>query len=714
MVGNPQRVSSFDRTDWRWLAGIAVASLVYPLFFFDRWIGLLDEGYIHAIAADIVRGRSLYGDVFIDSPFPGAFHLLAWWFQLFDTSVLSSRYLALVGFAIYVTAFFRILRAVVDRRWALLFVALLFAYRLWAFPHWQVYSYSLAAAALITLATALILHFRESPSPRGIFVAGLAAGGAILCKQDYGFGVTGGVGLSLLLIPFLCERTPAPWLRTLWRPFLFGLGALVPLTVCLAILAIQGVLPAFFEQTVLQPLRGATSFNPYPRMPDLLPLWSQDPDLRAQIGHYFPAILVTLFWGSISNGWLLRETPFWDITIKLAFWVPILSFATATTSWLWGAARWRSGNRGPIAAERFVLLGFAGGFLLAFPPPRDWTHLVMVLPPQVALLTVLASDLHARGPRPVRSLCWPTAVGVVSVLFATSLGLALELRRQMNVAIDSPYAGVWADGQNGPVLNRILAWAAEEEADLLPAYPLQPMVPFLAGREIAGGFHVIWPVQPAGRDLRIIADLEEARVERILYSLSQYAHLGSFRDNAPGLFDYLVEQFEIEQVFSDQPLGPLLVALRREADRSSIQALEGLKPEAGTWQKWPFARVLVPDRTGLALLTATLPPTVESLALAYGVNPDLWMSAPREPVSFALRVRDQSGRVLRQWNAGAIDPSTRVADRRWFPARIDLEGLAGRTVQLEFETHPPSSGDPRGGFKDLTLVTAALPSAARP
>ena len=143
MVGNPQRVSSFDRTDWRWLAGIAVASLVYPLFFFDRWIGLLDEGYIHAIAADIVRGRSLYGDVFIDSPFPGAFHLLAWWFQLFDTSVLSSRYLALVGFAIYVTAFFRILRAMVDRRWALLFVAFLFAYRLWAFPHWQVYSLSL-------------------------------------------------------------------------------------------------------------------------------------------------------------------------------------------------------------------------------------------------------------------------------------------------------------------------------------------------------------------------------------------------------------------------------------------------------------------------------------------------------------------------------------------------------------------------------------------
>src|SRR6266581_9620310 len=72
----------------------------------DRWLGLLDEGYVLAIADEVNRGRALYRDIWIDNPFPGAFTLLALWFRLAGTSIASSRLLTLGGFAVYASALF--------------------------------------------------------------------------------------------------------------------------------------------------------------------------------------------------------------------------------------------------------------------------------------------------------------------------------------------------------------------------------------------------------------------------------------------------------------------------------------------------------------------------------------------------------------------------------------------------------------------------------
>ena len=700
MADETPDLQKFDRTDVWLMLGVGLVTLLYPLFFFDRWIGLLDEGYIHAIAADINRGDSLYGDIYVDNPFPGAFHILAFWFRLFETSVLSSRYLALIGFAVYVAAFFRIMRAVASRPVALVFVVFLLAYRIWAFPHWQVYSYSLASASLITLAAALAVHFWETGSRAGLFLAGLVAGGAILCKQDYGLGVTGGLGLAMLLLPWLRREGLQPWYLFLLRPAIFGMGALVVVLAGLVALGMDGVLLEFYTQAVLQPLRGATSFNPYPRLPDLWPFWTQDPEFRAQIGHYFPAILVTLFWGPISTGWVLRETAFWEIGLKLAFWVPVFSFFAAFILWVPGSLRATAKTRRPLLPARFLLLGFAGGFLLAFPPPRDWTHLMMILPPQMALLAVLCADLQNRCSPVVRVVFWRTAVGAVGVLMALSAYLALELRLQMTTVIDSPRAGVYADGQNGPILNQVLAWADEgADSEFLPVYPLQPMLPFLADRRVAGGFHVIWPVQEEGRDERILADLERHQVPRVVYSLSQYAHLGSFEQNAPALYQYLVDHFTIDRVFSEEPMGPLLVGLAREEPRSGWGLRDLDVRESNTfWASWPFAEVLAPavgpgGEANPATFALRLPVDVARLTFSYGVRPDEWMQNPGGPHGFAVRVRDPRGALLEEAVWPAIDPRQSTEARRWFTGEMDVRALAGREVVLEFAVTADSSAD---------------------
>ncbi|MEW6268638.1 MAG: hypothetical protein AB1689_04995, partial [Thermodesulfobacteriota bacterium] len=149
-----------------WLtAGVFVAALLFQLPIRTRWLALLDEGYILAIADDVNRGQVLYRDVTIDAPFPGAFHLLALWFRFAGASIASSRWLATIAFAAYAAALFRVSREVLPRAWALGLAVVVLCYRVWAFPHWQIYSYSMIAATLAVAAAALVCRALRRRSP---------------------------------------------------------------------------------------------------------------------------------------------------------------------------------------------------------------------------------------------------------------------------------------------------------------------------------------------------------------------------------------------------------------------------------------------------------------------------------------------------------------------------------------------------------------------
>src|SRR2546425_11391415 len=126
--------------------GVAVAAVAVQLPIYDRGFSLLDEGYLLTLAQEIARGKLLYRDVYVDNPFPGAFYLVAAWLRVAGTSIWSSRLLAVGAFTIFTTLLFRAARAVMPRAGALAFAALLLCYRVWAFPHWHIVSYSSLAA----------------------------------------------------------------------------------------------------------------------------------------------------------------------------------------------------------------------------------------------------------------------------------------------------------------------------------------------------------------------------------------------------------------------------------------------------------------------------------------------------------------------------------------------------------------------------------------
>jgi hypothetical protein len=723
---DPRRpaVAPLDRRDVILAVGIATAAVVAFLPIHMRWFSLLDEGYVLAIADEMNRGRVLYRDIWIDNPFPGSFALLALWFRLAGTSIASSRLLTLAGFAVYATALYWIARALLPRRAALGFAAFVIAWRVWAFPHWQIYGYSLPAAAAVALAAAVTMAAWRRGARRLWFAAGVLLGVTTLCKQNYGFAVAATTGAVLLVAPFLAPPGRPRARDVLVPPLLVAGGLCATLVPVLAWLAAQGALDDFFHQAVVQPLRGAVGFEGYVRLPALWPLHRQDPALRAGIGSYFPAIVATVWWPSISTSWLLRETPVWDAGLKLVFWAPILVFFAAALGWAGAAVRDLVRRRVDAAhGPRLIALALAAGFLAAFPPPRDWTHLMMIVPPQAllgaALLHGLAARLPRAGARVLRAACWAALV----LLLAVTAALVRDFRRLMDYPLDVPRSGVLIDRQNGPVLTDLLAHIERTvpPGAPLPVYPVQPMIGVLAGREPVAGFPVIWPVQGSERDGRIIAGLERERPPVVVYGLSQYAHLGRFEDNAPRLFEYLVTHYTIERVFAHEVFGPLIVTLTRRDDPAHDEraaALPALARIAGArMDRWPFAEVLAvpvggPGRVRWARAHVDLPRGGGRLALAYGVNPGRWLGLGAGPFTFrvaAASARGGAPRILLRETIDLGATSATVAGTRHAP----LAGFEGRSTLFAVDASGPAEARGARGLRGAASPAAVSVASRR-
>ncbi len=721
---NTPVTSPTDRRDLALMVLIGLGAVALQLPIHDRWAALLDEGYILAIADDVNHGRVLYRDVIVDAPLPGAFHLLAWWFRVAGTSILASRWLAMAGFAIWAMAAWAIARTVLPRPWALAFAALLAVYRIAAFPHWHIYSYSLVAATLVTCAVATTGRAWRRGRP-GLFVlAGALAGAGVLCKQDYGLAITATLGLALLLAPLTEPDRPRSARTWLGPPLLLGLGALALIVPTLGWYAAQGALPALVRQTLLVPLSGAARFD-YTRLPALWPFFAQDPELRAQIGSYLPSILATLWWDRINPSPLWREGWLWDAGLKLLYWAPLVIFPLAG-GLLARTRRRRLAPAGSLAdvatsADGFagftglLLLAWSGGFLLAFNRPRDWVHLMMIYPPALLLGLVLLRASLAALPRVPRRLATTAAAGVLLVLLVTAGTLARDLRRANSYRLQSPRAGVFVDARNGPIIEDVLADIAQEQppAEALAVWPVQPMLTFLAGRRPVAGFHVLWPVQESDRDTRIVAELEDSRAPRVIYSLSQFQHLGPVSRNAPELWRYLNSDYEIDAVFDREPHGPLITALARRTETHAAgepTLPAGAVQGSAAWRLWPFGTVLATAIGGTTNLVLDVPPEGGALALEWGVNPERWLSAHAGPFTFRVAVQDRARGVSLPLLETSSDPSRDLNDRRWTPARIDLARWAGSRVELVLRIDAAAPvDDPLGmaGWREPRLVPAA-------
>jgi hypothetical protein len=336
-----------------------------------------------------------------------------------------------------------------------------------------------------------------------------------------------------------------------------------------------------------------------------------------------------------------------------------------------------------------VVVTLAIGFLAAFSKPRDWVHLMMVFPPMLLALAMLAERFWERAPSLVGRVTRIWIGLTIVAISAVSVAMMVDMRRVFDYPLGGPRGFIFADRLNGPLVAEVLEWQAETVAPgvPLPVLPTQPAIAFLAGRETAGGFHMIWPMQGGDRDATIIADIESRGVDHLLFSISQWGHLGSFGAMAPDLYRYLVENFEISRTFSLEPVGPIVAALERRGPVAASTPLAELAPNAFTQNAWPFGRVLhqpVESVAGARGIELRLRVPVEQplLVLQAGLNPNRWFGAPVGPFDFRIERHTAAGWITLAHTR--LDPRHEVRDRRWQPIAIDLSEQAGQETQLRF------------------------------
>src|SRR5262249_42813763 len=140
----------------------------------------------------VAQGGVPYRDA-VHVAFPGVFYFLGTLYRIFGPSFLVGRCVMLCAFTALVALVYVLARTVAGRATALGAALATVAYRVWAFPHWQMLSYTTLAILLLVTAVAVVAYGGDGIGTA--VLAGVPAGLAIVFKQD----CAGFVGLGLFL-----------------------------------------------------------------------------------------------------------------------------------------------------------------------------------------------------------------------------------------------------------------------------------------------------------------------------------------------------------------------------------------------------------------------------------------------------------------------------------------------------------------------------------
>jgi hypothetical protein len=722
---------------------VALVAVAFQLPIFDRWFSHMDEGHVLLFSDLIAKGGDLYRDATL-YPLPGAFYLLAQFFKVFGSSILVSRWIVMLEFAGFVALLWVLMRGAVSRGPALAVVALLLLYRIWAFPHWQVYSYSTTCLLFIVIAVLCELRYFTTRRLGWLGAAGLLFGVAVYCKQDYG-AVALLVMASVLVIEARVQ--PAGREARVATPLavFVGAGAAVGAVVG-AYFFYHGLLGELVQQTVLNHIRGIGTFE-YTTYPAFWPLFTQDPAIRDGRGlfAFFPGIVTTVDLETLRQNWLFRETFVYDVALKLFFWGPYAFAAFAVVR----LARTRNALESVTQRDAWLreamLAGFCVGFMLlvTLNRPQDFLHVAVLYWPFLCLLGVYARGWLA-GPRAVLLvLALVLLVPTVAVVGYSVRGY-VRLLAQNTEPIAGERSGIRAKPAEAALMRDIETFIHESTApdETVAVVPYFPIVHFLADRVGPDrSAYIVWPfAEFADRDQRIIDSIEAQGTDTAIYNFTQFSTFPPMHEFAPDLFEHLVRNFEMVRVFSYDQAGFMLGGLRR-SERSAgeggadatVSLLDEHWGETGVWiesdeqpplalsparrgeyaarELWPFRPVLaLRPSSGGERTVFQIPIDVRTgdvVRTAIGVHPGRWFTMPAYAVHFAVMV--QVGQEREPLYVQTLDPHVEFADRGWFDVELPLDDYAGQRIELQLTVEVDSAaGESRmmGGFSEPVLLRA--------
>jgi hypothetical protein len=691
---------------------VAVGTALFQLPLFDRTLSVMDEGHILMFADIVANGGELYRDATL-LPLPGAFYLLALAFKLFGSSIVVARWITLVEFSLLCAFAFAVLRRTASPAFAWAGVLALFVYRVWAFPHWQMYSYSTLSLCLLAGGLVTLLRFLETENLRWLAGAGIVTGLAVLCKQDYGVAGLAAMNLVLIVKHVSSDATPRPGMAKL---FAWYGGPAVAVGAVTAIHFLrQGLFMEMLQQTLLNHLIGIATFE-YSSLPPLLPLFEQSDLIRSPYGFgaYVPAILFQVDWDRLTSSAFYNDTFLWDLAMKFFFYAPYLVVILGGLR-LWRLrASLRDSARRLAYLREFALYALAAMLILILNKPVDYVHVAVLYWPLLWLLVGYAHALVAGRPR----LAWALA-GVALVPALAVAGYSAFLMASLVGMNDQPLRGDRAGVYVLPNEERVIGGAVDyviensEPDQPVAVLPYYPLVSFLANRRAPHrAVYTFWPIEYIPqREQKIIDAMEAIETRFLIYHFTQFAQFPRMEDYAPELFAYLVETYEMDRVISDPRWGMMLAGLTRSAGppggrplvaEGAANAELAIEHPDGTrhpipperrdrlleFALWPFRPVIaLRPLTGGRRSVLSVPldvPAASRLRTAVGVHPKRWFKYPPAKVAFEIWAAAGGERALLA--SRTINPQGNHHDRHWFEIDVSLAAWAGRSIDLEFST----------------------------
>jgi hypothetical protein len=720
------------------VVGAFLVALAFQLPLFDRWFSFMDEGHLLLYADLIAKGGDLYRDATV-YPLPGSFWLLAAAFEIFGASNLVARWILVVEFALFVALVFALFRRISGPRLGWVAVASMLVYRVWAFPHWHMYNYSSTALLLQLVVLWLLLCFLESGRAATLASAGLLFGLGVLCKQDYGAAALLAFAATLTIAVRTSPARPRPRLWPIAAGFL-GPAALVGAAAGVYFWR-TGVLGDVLQFTVRNHFAGMSSFD-YSTFPDLLPLFEQDPGLRGAetLPTYIPAIVHIVDWPLLRESRWFQETALYDLALKLYYYAPYPIVLYGGLRLLRRRAELRgvTTRRARLAELALFALGAALMVWVRVNKPQDYVHLAVLYWPMLLLPLLWIHEglgrLRAARPR-IAAVALALLLLPALAITAYSARLAWRLRAMHDTPIPSERAGIFVTKNEAQTLGNALIDIGRRSppGEVVAILPYFPILQFLANRPgVDRSAYIVWPYpELPDRDQRVIASFERKRPELLIYSFNRLIGFPDVRAYAPELYAYLVDNYDIERVFSNDtlayrlgvarrhpapadghPLGTELAAgaLRLLSDTAPPQAI--LPEERRDWiarDLWPFRRVLAlrPARDGASTrLSASLDvPAQARLRSAVAIHPEVWFGHPSSWVHFEVAIEAEGERTV-IWER-TLHPTSEPADRGWFEIDAPLDRWAGQRVELELSTsaqNASASSLLHAGFAEPRLV----------
>jgi len=363
-----------------------------------------------------------------------------------------------------------------------------------------------------------------------------------------------------------------------------------------------------------------------------------------------------------------------------------------------------------LLAACFVLLAWLN-------KPQDYVHLAVLYWPLIVLGLFFAQGTLSGRPRRLLVAGAVAALPLV-LMVAYSARLVGNLRAEHSVLLTHERAGVRVKPAEAQMMEGVLAYLAAHTApdDRVAGLPYFPLANFLGERQ---GPHrsayIVWPFpETADRDQAVVEAMEATGTDVVLYNFTQFFSFDPVWEHAPLLFDYLVENFEIDEIFSFDVAGYKPAALRRQVadDQPGEKSLlpEGIRslpvrvdgpggpprvipPESRDQyiqeMPWPFrpAVALRPssrERQTVLAVPVNVPAGGASLRTAVAVHPRRWFKLPASWVDFRMVVRtpEEAQTVFER----RLHPTNRLEDRGWFEVDVDLGPWAGQALTLEFST----------------------------